>query len=112
MPCQLLQATRTMVASQGCVAFHCSKQDLLAFALDRTSFTAYSVARAHDELRATLQAIPKRLLHHLGLGFWSFLAEPTAGLLQVSTDRPLTHSMSRTNQPPVVHSAHGLSACM
>jgi hypothetical protein len=26
---------------------------------------------------------PKRLLHHLGLGFWSFLAEPTAGLLQV-----------------------------
>lgn len=25
---------------------------------------------------------PKRLLHHLGLGVWSFVAEPTAGLLE------------------------------
>lgn len=25
---------------------------------------------------------PKRLLHHLGLGVWSFVSEPTAGLLE------------------------------
>ncbi len=27
---------------------------------------------------------PRRLLHHLGLGVWSFLAEPAAGLLRTT----------------------------
>ena len=36
---------------------------------------------------------PKRLLHHLGLGFWSFLAEPTAGLLQASRRGPQTAAL-------------------
>ncbi len=48
---------------------------------------------------------PKRLLHHLGLGFWSFLAEPTAGLLQVSTDgsEPAAWAQASSGHPRFAH---------